>query len=99
MFDADQVLSKFVALGQVAGKQNFNIVCVGCWWLHLEGVRRKKSSDRTVIFSKKRHERKFKGTIVLGGVILFNPNFQQIKCVKALRGKARLKLNLLERIK
>lgn len=30
MFDAYQVLSKFVALEQVAGKQNFNIVCVGC---------------------------------------------------------------------
>lgn len=50
-------------------------------------------------FSKKRHEKKFKGTIVLGGVIVLNPNFQQIKFVKALRGKARLKLSLLARIK
>ena len=50
-------------------------------------------------FSKKGHERKLKGTIVLGGVIVFNPNFQQIKFVKALRGKARLKLSLLARIK
>lgn len=61
MFDANQVLSKFVALGQVAGKQNFNIVCVGCWWLHLEGIRRKKSSDRTVIFQRRGMKGNLKG--------------------------------------
>ena len=61
MFDADQVLSKFVALEQVAGKQNFSIVCVGYWWLHLEGVRRKKSSNRTVIFQRKGMKGNLKG--------------------------------------
>lgn len=98
MFDADQVLSKFVALGQVAGKQFPYCVC----WLLVASFRRRKEKEelrQDCHFSKKRHERKFKGTIVLGGVILFNPNFQQIKFVKALRGKAWLKLNLLERIK
>jgi len=41
MFDADQVLSKFVALGQVAGKQFPYCVC----WLLVASFRRHKEKE------------------------------------------------------
>lgn len=68
MFDADHILSKFEALGQVAGKQNFDIVC----WLLVAAFRRhdKKEELRKVIFENK-HQRELKGTIMLGGAIVF----------------------------
>ena len=60
MFDADQVLSKFVAVGQVAGKQNFNIVC----WLLVASFRRRKKKEelrQDCLFQRKGMKGNLKG--------------------------------------
>lgn len=85
----------------MAERQNFDIMCVCCWWLHLEGITRKKSSEKSFYLKKKKQawkEVKMDNNVGRCNCFLILTS-KKIKLIKALGDKGQLKLSLLGRIK